>query len=166
MITVISGTNRPQSNTKKIALHYLKCLQAKQQPCQLLALDEVDVTHKNEAFLAVEKKFLQSVDRFIIIMPEYNGSYPGILKMLLDNADISRSFWHKKVLLTGVSSGRAGNLRGMDHLTGALLYLKMRVHYNRLPISSVLSLLNDKEELSDAAAMTAIENQLTEFLDF
>ncbi len=166
MITIISGTNRPNSNTKKIALHYTKFLKEKQIACQLLALDEQLVTQKDDAFKMMEEKFFHNVEKIIILMPEYNGSYPGILKMLLDNADIKKCFWHKKVLLTGISSGRAGNLRGMDHLTGVLLYLKMTVHYNRLPISQVESLLGKSDEVSDVMALQAINNQLTEFLAF
>lgn len=166
MITIISGTNRPNSNTKKIALQYSKLLKEKQQNCQLLALDEFSVTQKDDDFKMMEEKFFHNVEKIIILMPEYNGSYPGILKMLLDNADIRKCFWHKKVLLTGISSGRAGNLRGMDHLTGVLLYLKMTVHFNRLPISRVETLLDKNDELKDVMALEAIDNQLTEFLAF
>ena len=166
MITIISGTNRLNSNTKKIALQYSKLLKEKKQESQLLALDEVSVFQKDDAFKAMEEKFFHNVEKIIILMPEYNGSYPGVLKMLLDNADIRKCFWHKKVLLTGISSGRAGNLRGMDHLTGVLLYLRMTVHFNRLPISQVESLLDKNNEVHDVMALEAIDNQLTEFLAF
>lgn len=166
MVTIISGTNRPNSNTKKIALQYCKFLQEKNTASQLLALDEVVVTYRDASFKLLEEKFFHGVEKIIIIMPEYNGSYPGILKMLFDNADIRKCFWHKKVLLTGVSSGRAGNLRGMDHLTGVLLYLKMTVHYNRLPISRVETLLDKNDEVNDIMALEAINNQLIEFLAY
>ena len=99
-------------------------------------------------------------------MPEYNGSYPGILKLMIDNTDISKVWWHKKVLLTGVSTGRAGNLRGMDHLTGSLLYLKMLVHPNRLPISVVDKLMGPDNHFSNAATINAIQMQLDEFVNF
>lgn len=166
MITIISGTNRANSNTKKIAFQYIKLLEARQQKCQLLALDEVSVTHRDEAFKALEEKFFHGIEKIIIIMPEYNGSYPGILKMLFDNGDIRKCFWHKKVLLTGVSTGRAGNLRGMDHLTGVLLYLKMNLHFNRLPISKVETILDKNGEVFDVMALEAIDNQLSEFIAF
>ena len=99
-------------------------------------------------------------------MPEYNGSYPGILKLMIDNTDIRKAWWHKKVLLTGVSTGRAGNLRGMDHLTGSLLYLKMIVHPNRLPISVIDRLMDGNNHFSDAGTLKAIDVQLEEFLKF
>ena len=99
-------------------------------------------------------------------MPEYNGSYPGILKLMIDNTDVKKTWWHKKVLLAGVSTGRAGNLRGMEHLTGSLLHMKMLVHPNRLPISVVDKLMDGSGRFTDINTLAAIDTQLEEFLDF
>ena len=165
MITIISGTNR-DNNTKKVALEYQRLLQEKQIDSVLLALDEQEIFTRNEVFIHMENEYLQPAEKFIIIMPEYNGSYPGILKLMIDNTDIRKAWWHKKVLLTGVSTGRAGNLRGMDHLTGALLYLKMLVHPNRLPISVVDKLMDADGRFSDAGTLKSIHEQLEEFLRF
>ena len=89
-----------------------------------------------------------------------------VLKLMIDNTEVSKTWWHKKVLLTGVSTGRAGNLRGMEHLTGTLLHLKMLVHPNRLPISVVDRLLDSANRFSDAGTLKAIDIQLEEFLSF
>ena len=165
MITIISGTNR-DNNTKKVALEYQRFLREKNIETCLLSLDEQDVFTRMEAFIEMENKFLVPAEKFIIIMPEYNGSYPGILKLMIDNTDIRKVWWHKKVLLTGVSTGRAGNLRGMDHLTGSLLHMKMLVHPNRLPISVVDKLMDAAGHFSDPGTLKAIEAQLEEFIKF
>ncbi len=165
MITIISGTNR-DNNTKKVAFEYQRLLKEKGKESLLLALDEHDVFRRDEGFIQMENKFLIPAEKIIIVMPEYNGSYPGILKLMIDNTDIRKAWWHKKVLLTGVSTGRAGNLRGMDHLTGSLLYLKMIVHPNRLPISVIDRLMDGNNHFSDAGTLKAIDVQLEEFLKF
>ncbi len=166
MVTIISGTNRPNSNTKKVALEYQQFLANKNVESTILALDEHAVHVRDEAFRQMEKDLLVAAKCFIIISPEYNGSYPGVLKMMIDNTDIKMAWWHKKVLLTGVSTGRAGNLRGMEHLTGCLLHMKMLVHPNRLPLSVVDKLMNEENRFTDAAALAAIQLQLNEFLVF
>ena len=165
MITIISGTNR-DNNTKKVAKEYQRFLKARNIDTLLLSLDEQNVFIRDESFIKMENEFLKPATKFIIIMPEYNGSYPGILKLMIDNTDIVKIWWHKKVLLTGVSTGRAGNLRGMDHLTGSLLYMKMLVHPNRLPISVVDKLLDAADHFSNTATINAINTQLDEFLSF
>lgn len=166
MITIISGSSRQENNTKKVALEYQRILQGKNIDSNLLALDETDMFERNSAFIETEKQILIPAESFIIIMPEYNGSYPGILKLLIDNTDVAKVWWYKKVLLTGISTGRAGNLRGMEHLTGSLLHMKMLVHYNRLPISVVNKLMDADGRFTDVPTLTAINNQVDEFLEF
>jgi chromate reductase len=166
MITIISGSSRQENNTKKVALEYQRILQEKNIDSKLLALDETDMFERNSAFIETEKEILIPAERFIIIMPEYNGSYPGILKLLIDNTDVTKVWWHKKILLTGISTGRAGNLRGMEHLTGSLLHMKMLVHYNRLPISVVNKLMDANGTFTDVSTLTAINNQIDDFLEF
>ena len=165
MITIISGTNRKDNVTRKVAAEYQRLLKEKQVDSEILFLDEVNITERNDEFLKVEEEYLIPAEKFIIISPEYNGSYPGILKLMIDNSYISKCWWHKKVLLTGISTGRAGNLRGMEHLTGSLLHMKMLVHPNRLPIS-VINTLMDEHNFTDANKLKAIDNQLEEFLNF
>lgn len=166
MITVISGSSRAGNNTKKVAKLYDSLLKQRGIDHSFLSLDEETVHTRNDAFRDVENKYLVPADKFIIVMPEYNGSYPGILKLLIDHSDIARAWKNKKVLLTGVSTGRAGNLRGMEHLTGSLLHMKMLVHPNRLPISQVDKLIGENELITDHGTLKAVNAQLDEFVAF
>jgi NAD(P)H-dependent FMN reductase len=166
MITIISGSNRDDNNTKKVAFEYQRFLAQKHITANVFSLDEINSTLRNDSFIQSENEVLVPTEKFIIIMPEYNGSYPGILKLMMDNTDIKKVWWYKKVLLTGVSTGRAGNLRGMEHLTGVLLHMRMQVHYNRLPISVVDKLMDDQDHFTDPATLNAINIQLDEFLKF
>ncbi|MEO5681778.1 MAG: NADPH-dependent FMN reductase [Chitinophagaceae bacterium] len=166
MITIISGTNRQGSNTGKVAAQYLQLLKKKGIEAQFVSLEGLDVNQRNPAIQKLEKDILIPTDKFIFISPEYNGSIPGVLKSLIDNTDIKKSWWGKKALLTGVSTGRAGNLRGMEHLTGILHYVKMHVHHNKLPISVVDKLLNGADVITDTGTLQAINEQLDEFLAY
>lgn len=166
MYTVISGTNRKDSNTEKVARQYVDLLAAKGIDAHLLSLVDLNVLTRNPAFNQVEKELLIPSQKFIFISPEYNGSIPGVLKSMIDITDIRQVWWGKKALLTGVSTGRAGNLRGMEDLTGILNYLKMFVHPNKLPISVVDKLLNAEGVITDAPTLHAIDVQLNEFIKF
>lgn len=165
MYTIISGTNRPNSKTLKVARVYQRILLQKDVRANLLSLEGLNVLVRNPAYEAIESDVLIPTDRFIFISPEYNGSIPGVLKALFDISDIEKCWWGKHALLTGVSTGRAGNLRGMEHLTGILHYLKMKVHHNKLPISVVNTLLSPDGEIHDESTLEAINIQLDEFLE-
>ncbi|MFT3933808.1 MAG: NAD(P)H-dependent oxidoreductase [Chitinophagaceae bacterium] len=166
MITIISGTNRHGSNTGKVAAQYLDLLKQKGIEANFVSLEGLDVSQRNQEIKQLENDILIPTDKFIFISPEYNGSIPGVLKSLIDNTDIRKVWWGKKALLTGVSTGRAGNLRGMEHLTGILHYVKMHVHHNKLPISVVDKLLNGANVITDAGTLQAIDEQLNEFLAY
>ena len=67
-------------------------------------------------------------------------------------------------MLAGVSTGRAGNIRGMDHLTGVLNHVKITVLPNQLPISSVDKLMDKEGHITDGPTLKAIGKQIDEFI--
>ena len=165
MYTIISGTNRIGSHTEKVAEEYQRILKNKNIDAKIFTLENLDVLHRSPELIKAEPEILIPTKKFIFIIPEYNGSYPGVLKAMIDNSDIYKVWNYKKALLTGVASGRAGNLRGMDHLADTLHYLKMNVFYNKLPIS-VINKVMDKEGKLNDETLKAINNQLDEFIVF
>jgi len=165
MYLIISGTNRQDSFTLRIAELYQTLLKKKNIEAPLLSLVGLQLLDRNESVMEMEKKWLLPADKYIFISPEYNGSIPGVLKCLIDVSDIRKVWKNKKALLTGVSTGRAGNLRGMDHLTGILHYVGTVVHPNKLPISIVDTLFNEYE-FAHTDTLRAISQQLDEFIGF
>lgn len=163
---IISGTDRPGSNTKKVALQYQQLFREKGITAELISLENYELARSSSANRLLEEEWLIPATKFVFISPEYNGSIPGILKLLIDQVDIKQVWWHKKALLAGVSTGRAGNLRGMDHLTGIFHYLKMHVLPNKLPISSVDRFLNAEGLITDPFTLQAMEAQVDEFIKY
>lgn len=164
--TIVSGTNRPGSNTEKVARHYQQVLKSKGVTPQFITLEAWKYIDRTPEFIQLETDILTPTDKFIIISPEYNGSIPGVLKLMFDNSDYKKVWWGKKALLTGVATGRGGNLRGLEHLTSILHYLKVVVHPNKLPISSVDKLLNGAGTIHDPGTLKAIDAQIDEFIQF
>ena len=167
MITVISGTNRKDSMTLRVAALYTKMLrEVAEEDVHLLSLEGLNVWERSEKLLETEERLLKPSDKFAIIMPEYNGSFPGILKTMIDNTDIRNCWWHKKVMLTGVADGRAGNLRGMEHMTNILHYLKMNVLYNKIPLSRINEEIDKEGNLLKDDTLNVIQQQIEEFVHF
>ena len=165
MYTIISGTNRIGSHTEKVVAAYQKILQDKNIDAKIFTLKGLDVLHRSPELIQSESELLIPAQKFIFIIPEYNGSYPGVLKAMIDNSDIYKAWNYKKALLTGVATGRAGNLRGMDHLADTLHYMKMNVFYNKLPISMINKIMDKEGNLNDDT-LKAINDQLDEFIVF
>lgn len=166
MITVIAGTNRKDSMTLKVATLYHRLLSAKYDNVQLLNLEGKAVWERGDEMKQIEQDMLIPTEKFVLVMPEYNGSFPGILKLMMDNSDIRKVWWYKKAMLVGVADGRAGNLRGLDHMTNILHYLRMHILYNKIPISRINEEIGENGEVLKPATLQAIETQIDEFLKF
>ncbi len=153
--------------TLKVADIYYHLLSEKIKDVQLLSLEGKKVWQDDSKdMLEIESKYLIPADKIVIIMPEYNGSFPGILKLMMDNNDIKKCWWYKKAMLVGVADGRGGNLRGIEHMTNILHYLKVHVLYNKLPLSRINDELSESGELLKASTIKAIQEQIQEFIDF
>ena len=165
MYTIISGTNRVGSHTEKVAGEYQRILKNKNIDAKIFSLKGINILHRSDEIIKAENEILIPTQKFIFIIPEYNGSYPGALKAFFDNSDVRKVWNFKKALLTGVATGRAGNLRGMDHLSDTLHFMKMNVFYNKLPISVIDKMMDEKGNFN-AETMKAINRQLDEFILF
>src|ERR1044072_9714826 len=121
--TIVSGTNRPGSNTEKVARHYQQVLKSKNITPNFISLEGWKYIDKTPEFVQLENEILVPSTKFIFISPEYNGSIPGVLKLMFDISDYKKTWWGKKALLTGVASGRGGDLRGLWQFNNIVQFL-------------------------------------------
>ena len=66
-------------------------------------------------------------------------------------------------MLIGISSGRAGNLRGMEHFTGVLNYLRVTVHPFKPAIAHCHELVEDAQ-MKDERTLKLLRNTIEDFL--
>ena len=174
MITIVSGTNRPNSVTKKIALHYQAVLQSKNIETDLIDLMDLpndftesalyDNQGKNEQFNVLQKQ-VNNTQKFLFVIPEYNGSFPGVVKAFLDGLKFPNSLKGKKCGIVGVSSGVQGGLLAMSHLTDIFNYLGMHVLSNKPKLMKVESLMVN-DELVDESSKRRINQQADDLIGF
>jgi chromate reductase, NAD(P)H dehydrogenase (quinone) len=136
MISIIIGTNRSNAKSKEMAAFYQNLLNKKEVANQIVDLEDLPTdfvfsalyqhTGKNEGFNALRKK-MDEAQKYIFIVPEYNNSFPGVLKAFIDGLSYPNGLVHKKCALVGVSDGIQGNVIGLSHLTDIFNYLGMHV---------------------------------------
>lgn len=136
MIEIICGTNRLDSITRKVGLHYQEILKTKGHESSLIDLAKLpsdfivsalyENSGKNPAF-NVFRDLIEKAGKFVFIVPEYNGSFPGVLKAFLDGMKYPGAFYGKKCALVGLSSGAQGGGLALSHLTDIFNYMGMHV---------------------------------------
>ncbi|WP_029286756.1 NADPH-dependent FMN reductase [Pedobacter sp. R20-19] len=173
MITIIAATNRPNSNTLKIANYYQSQLNLRGQEANMLNLEHLPVDVLNTdmfgkrsiAFQKIQDLITQTT-KFLFIIPEYNGSFPGVLKVLIDACDFPGSFYDKKACLVGISSGKYGNIRGVDHFTGVCHYIHLNVLPLRIHIPNIKQELDSSGNLIQEDTIKFTNEQIDKFLRF
>ena len=174
MITIIIGTNRHNSVSKKVGVNYQKRLKNLGQDSQIV--DLVDLPHdfafsalyhnsgKNEAFNAFQK-IIDETKKFVFIVPEYNGSFPGVLKTFFDGLRYPDSFNNKKAALVGISAGVLGNAVGLGHLNDILSYMGTDVMGLRMKLGNMKAHF-DGEEFTNEIYKNFLEKQATALIAF
>lgn len=80
-------------------------------------------------------------DGFIIVTPEYNHSFPGSLKRMLDSE--LKNYIHKPVGFVGVSSGRFGGVRAIESLIPTVREMGMVPTFAETPIPNISEQFDD-----------------------
>ena len=173
MTTIISGTNREGSNSLKLAKYYHSQLTKKGFDSEIISLADLpgdlissDLYGKrSEAFKGIQEKISAS-SKFIFVIPEYNGSFPGVLKTFIDACSFPESFFGKKAALVGLSSGKYGNIRGIDHFTGICHYINMHVLPLRIHIPNINKEFDEKGNLYLEDTIKFTDQQIERFIEF
>ncbi|MEP2024535.1 MAG: NAD(P)H-dependent oxidoreductase [Reichenbachiella sp.] len=173
MVTIISSTNRKKSVSKKLAHIYQGILEDKGVNTELIYLDELpadfietalyDQAGKNKVFNTFRKKMIEA-EKMVFIVPEYNGSFPGVLKAFIDGLAYPHTFRDKKAALVGISSGVQGAGLALSHLTDIFNYCGMHVLAQKPKLSRIEENLTENN-LSELYH-TLLEEQVDKLLRF
>ncbi len=164
-ILIICGTNRKDAVSRLIAEIYSGLLQKAGVSSQILDLADLpgdfafsalyENSGKNEAFNPFRALMAEST-KFVFVVPEYNGSFPGVLKTFIDGLEFPQTFTSKKCGLIGVSSGMQGAGLALSHLTDILHYCGCEV------LSFKPKLARIEEHMDDAIITTPLYMSLLE----
>ncbi len=173
MIEIIAGTDRANSNTAKVARIVLADFQSLKTPVGLIDLAEMEfkeLAGANYRGAPPGSPWAAAVDRItkadgvLLVVPEYNGSFPGSLKMFIDYWRYPETFEYRPMAFIGLGT-RWGGLRPVEHLQQALGYRNSYIFPNRVFISNIKSVLKDGK-IDDPLIDELLKVQARDFLRF
>ena len=112
-----------------------------------------------------DAKFSEQVarsDALILVVPEYNHGYPGLLKHALDTN--LKEYIHKAVGICGVSAGPFGGTRVIENLLPVMRELGLVTIFWDGNFSSVHKLFDDSGALLDAAYVHRLDKFFKELI--
>ena len=173
MISLIVGTNRPGSNTRKVARLVDEIYAGLKVPLRVLDLAQLppeifspaSYAEKPKSFQPFADAVLQS-DGLHVITPEYNGGLPGILKYFIDMLKFPESFERRPVCFTGLAAGIWGALRPVEQLQAIFGYRNAYLYPERVFLPQINNLLDAAGRLKDADLLERLKSQASGFTDF
>ena len=114
---------------------------------------------KNELFNQFIAK-AKDAKQYIFVVPEYNGSFPGVVKTFIDGLPYPSFLKGKYITLTGISSGTMGTALGLSHLTDILNYLGATVNPVKVRIPSIEKQFSEVDGMNDSV-LKLIKEQLS-----
>ncbi len=174
MITIICSTNRENAISKEISMVYQDILRSKGVDSEIIDLVDIpedflfsalyEKSGKNESFNPYRKK-MKEARKMVFIVPEYNGSFPGVLKAFIDGLEFPATFTNKKCALVGVSSGLQGGGLAMSHLTDIFNYCGMNVLAQKPKLAQIDKNF-DAGKFTNPKYHELLERQIKAFIDF
>jgi chromate reductase len=173
MMTLLIGTNRPGSNSRKVARHVEEIYAELKVPLRVLDLMHLPPEIFSASSYAEKPKSFHPFAEAIlhcsglhVISPEYNGGIPGVLKYFIDMLKFPESFERRPVCFTGVAAGIWGALRPIEQLQAIFGYRNAFIYPERVFIPQVHSMLDDNGRLKNAELLDRLRKQAEGFVDF
>lgn len=172
-LQIISGTDRPNSN----ALRVSKYLHGKYQK-QGVEVDIIDLQdfplsrvaggRYGEELPEVDGFVSQAVeaDGLVIVCPEYNGGYPGILKLFIDYMPFPEGLDRKPIAMVGEANGAFGAMRAVEQLQQVVGYRNAHLFPERVFISRVNKNFDDEQGIRNEFQQGLLESQVAGFPNF
>jgi NAD(P)H-dependent FMN reductase len=123
-----------------------------------MRLDDAGEQIKDQAF----SDLVRRADALILVVPEYNHGYPGLLKHALDmNLE---EYIHKAVGICGVSAGQFGGTRVIEALLPVMRELGLVTIFNDVNFGNVGKIFGEDGKLLDEAFVRRTAKFLDELI--
>ncbi len=132
---------------------------------QLIDVRDLDIASDDAGEAAKLEEFSTAVDKadgLIIVSPEYNHGYPGMLKRVLDTN--YSEYVHKAVGVVSVSNGPFGGVRMIENLIPVLRAYGLVPIVSDVNFSNVDEVFDEEGSLLEARYLRRVERFLGELL--
>lgn len=172
MVQIISGTDRPGSRTLQVTNFIVGLYNELKVPCELMDMAKLDLADAagGDYYKGARGTFKTYVDKInaadgvVFVIPEYNGSFPGILKLFIDYWEYPRTFENRPMAFIGLGT-RWGGLRPVEHLQQVVGYRNAFVFPHRLFITNVKDNFQNGE-FKDPMMLDLVQTQTREFIKY
>ena len=164
-IPVILGTTRQGRMSEHVAKFVVGVTNRQGVETELIDIRNLSIPTTDEGESIKDPQFGATVmraDALILVVPEYNHGYPGMLKHVLDTN--LKEYIHKAVGICGVSAGPFGGTRVIQNLLPVMRELGLVTIFWDGNFSSVQNIFDESGKLLDEAYIRRLDKFLKELI--
>lgn len=172
-IQIISGTDRPKSNALRVAAYLQKKYREQKASADIMNLRHFPLAAteggKYREDTPEVDRYVQPLleaDGLVFVCPEYNGGYPGILKIFIDYLPYPASLNKKPVCLVGESNSPFGGQRAVEQLQQVIGYQNAHILPERVFIPKVKNNFEAETGIKNDYQQNRLEEQINHFIPF
>lgn len=171
-IVVVCGTNREGALSRLLAQEAAEAYTELGHSVDLLDMNELPPDVLASTAYKQKTPTIQSlIDRFlksqgvVFVVPEYNGSYPGILKLFVDMLPYPEGFDRRPCAFLGIAAGQFKSLRAVEHFQQVAGYRNAYIYPRRIFIGDSFKQFVDGK-LADDELSDRLKQQAAGFIEF
>lgn len=172
-LSIISSTDRPNSWSLKLSNYISRLYAERNVKAKVVSLEDFPLADvvggKYGKEITSIKKFREPIleaDGIIFVIPEYNGGFPGILKMFIDYLPFPGSFEKMPMAFVGEASGAFGALRPVEQFQMIANYRNALQFPERVFIPRVSKEFDPETGLVDDFKQKLLDSQVENFIKF
>lgn len=165
-IPVILGTPRQGRMSERVALFVVSELDKRADvETRIIDIATLSIPVDGAGEGIKDQQFSETCNRadgFVIVVPEYNHGYPGLLKHVLDTN--LKEYIHKAVGIVGVSAGPFGGTRVVENLLPVMREMGLVSIFWDVNFSHVQKAFDEAGNLVDQSYPRRIERFINELI--
>jgi len=172
-LKIISATDRPGANALKVARYLAPKYEELGAKVSIISLRDYPIKdvaggkygQQINSVDAFNEQVLEA-DALVLIVPEYNGSYPGILKLFIDYLPYPHGLEKIPICIVGESSGTFGALRAVEQIQAVFGYRNAYIFPERVFIPRVKQNFDPETGIRDEFQQELLIDQIRNFYIF
>ncbi len=172
-ICILSGTDRPGSMALKIANHVKPLYEKQGVNARVVSLEDFPLAEaiggnygKDLPQIEAFRNEVIDADGIVMVIPEYNGSFPGVLKMFIDYLPFPDAFHKKPIAFIGEAAGAFGALRAVEQMQMICSYRNAHICPERVFMQRVKKIFDEEEGIGDEMVSKLLNSQVEGFIQF
>jgi NAD(P)H-dependent FMN reductase len=172
-LKIISSTDRPNSNALKVSNYVKNLYEQEGAEVEVISLKDFPLEKvvggkygKDIPEIEAFNEPIINADGLVFVIPEYNGSFPGVLKVFIDYLPFPKAFEKMPMAFIGEADGAFGALRSVEQFQMIANYRNALQFPERVFIARVNKEFDEVTGIKDEFTQSLLESQVSNFVKF